>query len=133
MTTYTSRNEVPKNEKWNLSDIFSDLSKWEEDYLLIEKLVEKLKTFDGEIHDGSSLLQYLKQREELSFLFNKFYAYAMLKVDEDTRDTKAQVFLDRAKQLSVKVSSSTSFFMPYLLSLDEETLTGYISEEEELE
>jgi oligoendopeptidase F len=133
MKTYTSREEVPINEKWNLSDIYSDLSNWEEDHQLIGKLVEKLKTFDGKIVDGNSLLQYLKQREELSFLFNKVYAYAMLKVDEDTRDTKAQVFLDRAKQLSVKVSSSTSFFMPYLLSLDEETLTRYISEEKELE
>jgi oligoendopeptidase F len=133
MKTYTSREEVPINEKWNLSDIYSDLSNWEEDYQLIGKSAEKLKTFDGKIVDGNSLLQYLKQREELSFLFNKVYAYAMLKVDEDTRDTKAQVFLDRAKQLSVKVSSSTSFFMPYLLNLDEETLTGYISEEKELE
>lgn len=133
MKTYTSREEVPINEKWNLSDIYSDLSNWEEDHQLIGKLVEKLKTFDGKIVDGNSLLQYLKQREELSFLFNKVYAYAMLKVDEDTRDTKARVFLDRAKQLSVKVSSSTSFFMPYLLSLDEETLTRYISEEKELE
>ena len=133
MTTYTSRSEVPINEQWNLADIYSDSNKWEEDYQQIEKLAEKLKTLDGEIHNGKSLLQYLKQREELSFLFNKVYAFAMLKVDEDTRESKAQVFLDRAKQLSVKVSSSTSFFMPYLLCLDEETLTGYISEEDGLE
>ena len=42
----------------------------------------------------------------------------MLKVDEDTRETKPQSILDRAKQLSVKVSSSTSFFLPFLLSLE---------------
>ena len=33
MTTYTTRNEVPEQEKWDLSDIYADLSKWEEDYL----------------------------------------------------------------------------------------------------
>ena len=133
MTTYMARNEVPVNEQWNLADIYADSNQWEADYELIEKLGTSLKSFDGKIHDGHSLFQYLKQREELSFLFNKVYAFAMLKVDEDTRNTNAQVFLDRAKQLSVKVSSSTSFFMPYLLSLDEQTLTGYISEEEGLE
>ncbi|KAB7706180.1 oligoendopeptidase F [Bacillus aerolatus] len=132
MTTYTSRNDVPIHEKWNLADIYADLSKWEEDYQRIEKMTESLKKFDGDIHDGHSLCQYLKQREELSFLFNKLYAYAMLKVDENTRETNAQSFLDRAKQLSVKVSASTSFFMPYLLDLDEETLKGYISAEEGL-
>ncbi|MGZ4160311.1 MAG: M3 family oligoendopeptidase, partial [Neobacillus sp.] len=129
MKTYTSRTEVPIHEKWNLADIYSEQSKWEEDYQAIEKLTGKLKAFDGGIHDGHTLYRYLKQSEELSYIFSKVYAYAMLKVDEDTRDTKAQDLLERAKQLSVKVSSSTSFFMPFLLSLEEETLKGYLSEE----
>jgi oligoendopeptidase F len=133
MVTYKNRIEVPTDEKWDLADIYSDNKKWEEDYLRIEKMAETLKQYDGTIQDGNSLYQYLNQREELSFLFNKVYAYAMLSVDENTRDTEAQSHLDRAKQLSVKVSSSTSFFMPYLLSLDEETLKGYIAAEKKLD
>jgi oligoendopeptidase F len=78
------------------------------------------------------LYQYLEQKEKLSYLFNKLYAYAMLKTDEDTRVTESQSYVDRAKQLSVKISSSTSFFMPYLLSLAEDTLKRYIAEEKGL-
>lgn len=132
MKTYIHRNEVPTCEKWNLADIYSDLTKWEEDYKQIEKLIEILKTFDGKIDDGHSLYQYLKQSEDVSFLLGKVYAYAFLKVDEDMRETASQSLLDRAKQLSVKVSSATSFFMPFLLSLDEETLKTYIAEEKGL-
>ncbi len=132
MKTYKSRTEVPIEETWNLSDLYENHLKWDEDYQLIEQIAEKLKEFDGQINDGHSLYRFLKQKEELSFLFNKLYAYAMLNVDIDTRATKAQALLDQAKQLSVKVSSSTSFFMPYLLSLDEVTLRGYISSEEGL-
>lgn len=133
MITYNSRKDVPIEETWNLTDLYTDKRKWEQDYHLIEKMAAKLKTYDGEIRDGYSLYQYLKQSEELSFLFNKVYAFAMLKVDEDTRETNSQTFLDQAKQLSVKVSSSTSFFMPFLLSLEEETLKAYISEEKGLD
>jgi oligoendopeptidase F len=133
MVTYKNRNEVPTHEKWSLADIYLDIKKWEEDYLLIEKMAANLKQYDGNIQDGQSLYQYLKQREELSYTFNKIYAYAMLSVDENTRETQAQSHLDRAKQLSVKVSAATSFFMPYLLSLDEETLKAYISAEKELD
>ncbi|MEH7178455.1 oligoendopeptidase F [Neobacillus vireti] len=129
MTAYTSRNEVPQNEKWNLEDIYSNVSKWESDLQLVEDMAGKLKEFDGAIHDGKSLYRYLKQREELSYKFNHVYAYAMLRVDEDTRDASSQSLLDRAKGLSVKVSASTSFFMPYLLGLDKETLNSYIAEE----
>lgn len=132
MITYQTRTDVPENEKWNLNDIYSDISKWEEDFLQIEKMAVKLKGYDGSIQDGKSLFQYLKQREELSYKFNHLYAYSMLKVDEDTRDSSSQSFLDRAKGLSVKVSASTSFFMPFLLSLDEDTLKGYIAEEQGL-
>ncbi|MDR4886238.1 oligoendopeptidase F [Fredinandcohnia sp. QZ13] len=132
-TTYTSRNEVPEQEKWNLDDLYSDLNKWEEDYQLIEKMGEELATFDGNIHNGHSLCEYLTLSEKMSFHFNKLFAYAMLKVDEDTRVTKSQSYLDRAKQLSVKVSSANSFFMPYLLSLDEKTLKRYIAEEDGLQ
>ncbi|MDQ6598496.1 oligoendopeptidase F [Bacillus salipaludis] len=133
MTTYTNRKEIPLNEKWNLDDLYAGLSSWENDYKQIEEMAEKLKKFDGNIVDGQSLYQYLKLSEELSFVFNKLYAFAMLKVDEDTRETASQVLQDRAKQLSVKVSSSTSFFMPFLLSLDEETLNHYIASEEGLQ
>lgn len=132
MPTYTSRSEVPANEKWNLDDIYSDISKWEADFHEIEKISVKLKEFDGAIQDGQTLFQFLKQKEELSYKFNHVYAFCMLKVDEDTRDTASQALLDRAKSLSVKVSAATSFFMPYLLSLDEETLKGYIAAEEGL-
>lgn len=132
MTTYTTRKDVPANEKWNLDDIYSDLTKWENDLQRVENMAEKLKQFDGEINNGKSLYQYLKQREELSYAFNHVYAYSMLRVDEDTRDASSQSLLDRAKGLSVKVSASTSFFMPFLLGLDKETLTSYIAEEEGL-
>lgn len=132
MKTYKDRNDVPLDEKWNLEDIYPSMETWEEDYKHIEQLADKLKTFDGQIHDGHSLYQYLEKKEKLSYIFNKLYAYAMLKTDEDTRVTDSQAYVDRAKQLSVKVSSSTSFFMPFLLSLDEETLKGYIAEEKGL-
>lgn len=132
MKTYTSRSEVPVDETWNLEDIYSDISKWEEDFSQVGKMTEELKQFDGAIHNSKDLCTYLKEQEELSYKFKHIYAYCMLKVDEDTRDTNSQSLLDRAKSLSVKISAATSFFMPYLLSLDEETLKGYIAEEEGL-
>lgn len=132
MITYKSRNEVPDHEKWNLSDLYGDKNKWEEDYHAIENMAEQLKEFDGKIKDGHALYKYLKLSEELSFIFNKLYAYAMLQVDEDTRNTVSQSLIDMAKRLSVKISASTSFFMPFLLSLDEATLKTFIAEEKGL-
>lgn len=133
MKIYQSRSEVPKEEKWDLTDLYIDFNKWEQDYQQIAEIGEKLKAYDGNIHDGFSLCRYLEMSEELEFLLNKLFAYAMLLADEDTRETKAQSLLDRARQLSVKVNASTSFFMPFLLSLEEDTLKKYIREEPSLQ
>jgi len=132
MTTYTSREQVPTQEKWNLDDIYPDLASWENDYKLVEEMTSELKAFDGKIQDGASLFHFLKKKEELSYKFNHLYAYSMLKVDEDTRVTESQSYLERMKSLGIKVSSSTSFFMPYLLSLEEKDLKAFIEEEKGL-
>ncbi|WP_088102116.1 oligoendopeptidase F [Halalkalibacter urbisdiaboli] len=124
---YTSRLEVPEQEKWNLADIYSTEAEWDADLIKVKKLADELKAFDGKIEDGTSLLDFLTKKEELSYLFSKVFVYARLLVDTDTRDSTSQVLLDRATQLSVEISSSTSFFTPFLLSLDEETLKGYIA------
>ncbi|WP_342488250.1 oligoendopeptidase F [Cytobacillus sp. FSL W7-1323] len=133
MTTYSSRKEIPVEETWNITDIYSEESEWQKDYESIQSLAQELAGFEGEISDGQSLFQFLKKQEDLSYLFGKVYAYAMLQSDVDTRDSRAQSLLDQSKQLSVKVSSATSFFMPFLLSLDEATLKAYIKEEEGLQ
>ncbi|WP_147534654.1 oligoendopeptidase F [Bacillus marasmi] len=133
MKTYSSRAEVPIEETWNLADLYSDLESWEKDFSKIESMIPKLKEFDGCIHNGISLYQYLKLSEQLSYTFNHLYAYSMLKVDEDTRNTVSQSLMDRMKGLSVKVSGATSFFMPFLLSLEESTLKAFISEEKGLD
>ena len=48
------------------------------------------------------------------------FAYARLQSDLDTRDTDAQSLVDSVK-LHMKVSAK-SFFSPFLLSIDEDTL-----------
>ncbi|MDN4526039.1 oligoendopeptidase F [Fictibacillus fluitans] len=132
MTTYQSRKEVPVQEQWDLNDIYPSLQEWEKNFEAAKEKAEELKNYDGNINSAQSLLEFLTKQEELSLLFNKVYVYAMLSVDVDTRDSQAQSLLDRAKHAGVKISSATSFFMPFLLSLDEEQLKAYIAEEEGL-
>ncbi|MCM3239966.1 oligoendopeptidase F [Heyndrickxia oleronia] len=132
MITYSSRNDVPEIEKWKLEDVYNSQKDWEADVKAIEKIAEVLRSYDGKIHDGATLLSYLTESEKLSFKFGKVSAYAMLQVDIDTRESSAQSLQDRAKQLGVKISSSTAFFMPFLLSLDESTLKAYLKEEQGL-
>lgn len=132
MNTYASRSDVPEGEKWKLEDIYRSIEEWEADVQEIGQMAEILKEYDGKIHNGQTLLSYLSKNEKVSFSYNKVAAYAMLQVDIDTRDSFAQSLQDRTKQLGVKLSAATSFFMPFLLSLEETTIKKYIADEEGL-
>ncbi|HEO8419057.1 oligoendopeptidase F [Niallia sp. FSL W8-0635] len=132
MNTYKTREDVADLEKWNLADIYQTEEDWEKDLQLVEKKIEELATFNSNIINGASLLAYLTLSEEVSFIYRKVYAYGMLLLDLDTRNTNAQSLIEKARYVGQKYSSATSFFMPYLLSLEESKLKAYIKEEEGL-
>ncbi|MBM7662976.1 oligoendopeptidase F [Bacillus mesophilus] len=132
MNTYQTREAVPVEETWRLEDIYESEAAWQKDYEQVVELTKKLKEFDGQIHNGGLLLNYLKLEEEISFVYRKLFAYGMLQNDLDTRVTSAQVLRDKASQLGQQVSAARAFFMPFLLGLEEETLKNYIEEAEGL-
>ena len=132
MQIYKQRTDVPQNEKWDLTHIYTTPQEWEDDFKKIEKLGNELKQFDGNIDSGQQLLQFLQLQEELAKTFTKVFAYARLSNDLDTRDSATQVLLSRSQTLSYQVNKATSFFTPFLLSLDESILKAYIEENEGL-
>ncbi|WP_059104178.1 oligoendopeptidase F [Shouchella shacheensis] len=133
MTTYTTRKDVPEQEKWDLTDIYETEEAWKEDVDASLELAKDLSSYNGKIDSGASLLNFLTTQEKLSFKLRKVFAYSMFLTDIDTRDSHAQKLNAKATQVSVKVSEATAFFMPFLLSLDEDTLKHYIKEVKELE
>lgn len=128
MQTGMTREEVKEAEKWDLTDIYPSIEKWEQDVKQLLPQIDQLQQFDGAIHNAKQLYAYLHLSEEVGSIYNKLYVYAMLQADLDTRNSDAQALLDRASQLGRKISQATSFFMPFLLSLEEQTLKGYINE-----
>ena len=132
MKTFKTRDEVKQEETWNLNDIYESQDTWEKDFQKVLKMIDDLKVYDGHIHTAQELYDYLHLSEEISYIYNKLYVFAMLQADLDTRVTSSQALLDRAGQLGRKINSASAFFMPFLLSLDEETLKGYIAQVEGL-
>ncbi len=68
------------------------------------------------------LLEALTYRDALSERLRRLYMYAHLKSDQDTTNSFYQAMDGRVKTLFVKVSTALSYFLPELLSIDEEKL-----------
>jgi oligoendopeptidase F len=132
LNTYKSREDLPVSETWRLEDIYQNLEAWQKEYDQVVELTKQVKEFDGQIHDGHSLLNYLELEEKMGHLYKRLFVYGMLQTDLDTRITSSQALRDKASQLGQQVNAARSFFMPFLLSLEEATLKKYIEEAEGL-
>ncbi|PLS15442.1 oligoendopeptidase F [Bacillus sp. M6-12] len=132
MSQSKTREDIKASEKWNLEDIYPNLEAWEQDYKEVSEKVEEVRKFEGNIIDAKSLLSYLTLTEEISQKYSHLQIYAMLLNDEDTRVSSSQALLQRSQQLGTKLGTAMSFFMPFLLAMDEEKLKGYITEEDGL-
>ncbi len=132
-TLLLSRNEIEEKFKWNLSDIYLDDSEWENDFDWVISKIPDYKKFEGKLADyPDSLLACLKLDDEVGIKLERLYLYSMLAKDSDLRDNKYQAMDDRIKSLYSKVTATSSFIKPELLSIPDNQLLNMISSNEEL-
>ncbi len=134
MTTYSSREEIDEQYRWDLSSIFESdeafLAALEE----AKKLPPRFASFQGKISaSAAELLAYLKLDDEAGLILTKLANYAERKSDEDTRESRYQDYSSQVMTLWVSLSSASSWFTSELLSLSEQEMEGFYSQEPELE
>lgn len=134
MTTYSSREEIDKQYRWDLSSIFESdeafLAALEE----AKKLPPQFASFQGKISaSATDLLAYLKLDDEAGLILTKLINYAERKSDEDTRESRYQDYSSQVMTLWVSLSSASSWFTSELLSLSEQEMEGFYSQEPGLE
>ncbi len=128
------RSEIDDKYKWNLTDIYSSETDWENDFAKLQSELPAIKDLkQGFADSAKNLANALKRMDELSLMCERLYVYAKMRRDEDNSNTRYQAMTDRAMSLYVAVSGETSFAAPALLKQSEDTLEKYIAEEKALE
>lgn len=128
-----TRDEVKVEETWRLEDIFATDADWEQEYDEVEKLSEQGESYKGTLNNGpEALLEALTYRDTISQRLRRLNVYAHLKTDQDTTNSFYQAMDGRIRTLVVKVSTTLSFFLPELLSIEEGILNDWIEQYEEL-
>ncbi len=134
MTTYSSRDEIDEQYRWDLSSIFESdeafLAALEE----AKKLPSQFASFQGKISTSAAdLLAYLKLDDEAGLALTKLVNYAERKSDENTRESRYQDYSSQVMTLWVSISSASSWFTSELLGLSEQEMEQFYSQEPGLE
>jgi len=127
------RKDIPEKYKWDLESMYGSIEEWEKDYYMAKEMAKEFEAYRGKVVSSSeTLFKALEDMGKLFRLVENLYAYAHMKLDEDTRVGKSQELSDKGLSLYVEVKEKTSFVTPEILTLEISTLERFMEEKEEL-
>ena len=103
------REEISKEYKWNLSDIYENYEKWNEDFDKIKEIKEELIKYKGTFGKEGKLLEFLIKKEELEKILYKLYRYPQLARDLNSLDDEATENLQKLQFFLSDVSTELSW------------------------
>ncbi|MDY0406172.1 oligoendopeptidase F [Virgibacillus sp. 179-BFC.A HS] len=127
------RSEIPEEKTWKLEDIFPTDDAWEEELSSLKKDIPQIKAFQGKLAESADTVYDLfKKQDELAERIGKLYAYAHMRYDQDTTNSFYQALNAKAQNVLTLASSSMSFIVPELLSIEPEKMKSFLDENEKL-
>ena len=110
---------------WATEDIYKSTEEWNKQFNSVQKKLDFSK-FKGKLGDAEVFYDFQKQLEEVGKTVEKLAVYAMMKHDENTKDSLFDSMNSKINGLYAKFSSSISFVQPELTALDESVLKEMI-------
>ncbi len=127
------RDQIAKEYKWDIEDMYPDETQWEKDLQECVKAAEEFTKFQGKITESAdTLYKALAEKDRIWRKLEHAFVYAAMKKDEDNRVTKYQSMDDKCGSAMAKTAASMSFFAPELLAASDEIILGYIEENPDL-
>jgi len=127
------REEIPVEKTWDVEAIFATDEEWEKEFQQLKEEIPNLQQYKGDLGSSSAkLFQVFNHQNELSARISKLYVYAHLRSDQDTTNSFYQGLNDRASTLATQFSNFSSFIIPELLSVSEEKINQFVTENDDL-
>jgi oligoendopeptidase F len=128
-----TREEIPAEFKWNLSDIYPSQEAWEEDFKKLKQTVGRIHEYQGNfLSSAANLTQVFQLKEEIGRLMDKLFVYAKMHKDENNANPTFQALTNRIQSLATEAGSALSFIVPALVELPAEKRVRFMNESPEL-
>lgn len=119
--------------QWNLKDIFKSTEDFENTIKQLQKNLEIVKTYQGELAKSSeNLYNCYNAYEKALENYEKIYAYGMLKFHLNMADSGNIKLYKRCEAIGTEFEKTLSFMTPEITEIDTNKLLKFIEENEKL-
>src|SRR5213083_1193868 len=128
-STVPTRSEVPDSDKWDLSHLFIDTSKWQEDFAWLQRTYPKFQEWKGKVGESAQTLAAVLEFEKaLEHKMERVYHYASLQVAEDSTNNEYLARIGQVQNLVTKIGEAAAFVVPEILAIDDEKFARFMAD-----
>ncbi|MFV1859185.1 MAG: oligoendopeptidase F [Anaerolineales bacterium] len=131
--TIRERSETPIEFTWNAESVFPDRSAWSEEFEALIEDLALLEEYHGRSSDGpKTLLEVIGIIEDIIGRAFRLASYAYVGLAVDSLDPQAVEMYGRVQGLVGQALAAFAFIDPELIAAGEDTVKGWIDEDERL-
>jgi len=124
-----TRADVPDSDKWDLSHLFRDTSKWAEDFAWLQQTYSKISEWKGCVgKSAETMAACLEFEKSLDLKIERLYHYASLQLAEDSANPDYLARMGQMQNLLTKISEAGSFLAPEIQAIPDVTFAEFLGD-----
>ena len=128
-TKTPTRDEIPENDKWDLSHLFSSADKWSEDFAWIQATFPSLTNWKGRVGESAATLaEVLEFEKALDLKIERIYHYASLQLAEDSANPNYLARMGQLQNLLTTIGEATAFLVPQIQAIEDDKFARFLEE-----
>jgi oligoendopeptidase F len=129
MSHVPTRAEVPDSDKWDLSHLFVDVGKWQEDFSWVQRTYPKIREWKGKLGaSAKSLADCLEFEKTLDLKLERLYHFASLQLAEDGANNDYLARAGQMQNLLTKIGEEFAFVVPEIQAVDDAKFAGFMAD-----
>src|SRR6266404_2438326 len=124
-----TRADIAESDKWDLTHLFADVSKWHEDFAWLQREYSKFDQWKGRVGESAqTLAAVLEFEKSLELKIERVYHYASLQVAEDSTNNEYLTRIGQVQNLLTKIAEAAAFVVPEILAIEDERFANFVAD-----
>ncbi len=122
-----TRAGIPESDKWDLSHLFAEVDKWQEDFAWIQQTYPKLVDWKGRLGESASrLAECLEFDKALDLKIERVSHFASLQLAEDSAHPEHLARMGQLQNLLTQIGEAAAFLVPEIQAISDAKFRQYL-------
>ena len=125
------RTQIKDEFKWDLSNIYKDLTQLTDDYDLISSNINEIKSFENksktEKEQPKNLKELLDIVSNTRRILSKMFVYVQRLYDQEQNNEESDILVQKVKELSINYSIASKFITNDIIHFDDVVIDNFMS------